>query len=177
MNSNELSITVLDENQLNNMNHVVVWSILLCLLDFCFNQWRKAMSEVTLTTHLKVKPNQVWDLIGQFNALADWHPAVEKSTLEEGGTVRKLSLVGGGEIVEKLIPTDEDNTYQYSILSGPLPVMNYTSKIRVIEDGDGAKVEWSSQFEPSGASESEAVDTIQGIYQAGFDNLKKMFNV
>ena len=135
------------------------------------------MSEVSLSTHLKVKPEQVWDLIGRFNALADWHPAVETSTLEDGGTVRKLALVGGGEIVEQLIPTDEEHTYEYSILSGPLPVMNYKSKIRVIEDGDGAKVEWSSQFEPSGAPESEAVAAIQGIYQAGFDNLKKMFSM
>jgi len=133
------------------------------------------MSEVNLSTHLNVKPEQVWELIGQFNAFADWHPAVEKSILEEGGTVRKLSLIGGGEIVEKLIPTDDDHTYQYSIVSGPLPVMNYTSKIRVVEDGDGAKVEWSSQFDPAGASESEAQAAIQGIYQAGFDNLKKMF--
>ena len=133
------------------------------------------MSEVSLSTHLNVSPEKVWDLIGQFNALADWHPAVEKSTLEEGGTMRRLALVGGGEIVEKLVPTEEEHTYEYSILSSPLPVMNYNSKIRVVEDGEGAKVEWSSTFEPSGASETDAVQAIQGIYQAGFDNLKKMF--
>lgn len=133
------------------------------------------MSEVNLSTYLNVAPEKVWELIGQFNALADWHPAVEKSDLEEGGTVRKLSLVGGGEIVEKLLPTDEEHTYEYSILSSPLPVMNYTSKIKVVKDGDGAKVEWSSNFEPSGASEPDAINAIAGIYQAGFDNLKKMF--
>jgi len=133
------------------------------------------MPEVNLSTHLDVAPDKVWDLIGQFNALADWHPAIEKSSLEEGGTVRKLSLVGGGEIVEKLIPSDEENTYEYSILSSPLPVANYTSKIKVIKDGDGAKVQWSSNFEPSGASEQDAVNAIAGVYQAGFDNLKKMF--
>ena len=133
------------------------------------------MSEVNLSTYLSVPPEKVWELIGQFNALADWHPAVEKSNLEEGGTVRKLSLVGGGEIVEKLLPTDEEHTYEYSILSSPLPVMNYTSKIKVIKDGDGAKVVWSSNFEPSGASESDAINAITGVYQAGFDNLKKMF--
>ena len=133
------------------------------------------MPEVNLSTHLNVTPEKVWELIGQFNALADWHPAVEKSSLEEGGTVRKLSLAGGGEIVEKLLPTDEEHTYEYSILSSPLPVMNYTSKIKVVKDGDGAKVEWSSNFDPSGASETDAVSAITGVYQAGFDNLKKMF--
>lgn len=133
------------------------------------------MTEVNLSTYLSVSPEKVWELIGQFNALADWHPAVEKSTLEEGGTVRKLSLVGGGEIVEKLLPTDEEHTYEYSIVSSPLPVMNYTGRIKVIKEGDGAKVQWSSNFEPSGASENEAIDTVAGIYKAGFDNLKKMF--
>lgn len=133
------------------------------------------MSEVNLSTYLNVSPEKVWELIGQFNALADWHPAVEKSSLEEGGTVRKLSLVGGGEIVEKLLPTEEDHTYEYSILSSPLPVMNYTGKIKVLKDGDGAKVEWSSNFDPSGASEPDAINAIAGVYQAGFDNLKKMF--
>ena len=39
----------------------------------------------------------------------------------------------------------------------------------------GAEIEWSSEFKPSGAPESEAVQAIQGIYQAGFDSLRKMF--
>jgi hypothetical protein len=30
-------------------------------------------------------------------------------------------------------------------------------------------------FEAEGTAENEAMDVIAGIYQAGFDNLKKMF--
>ena len=33
---------------------------------------------------------------------------------------------------------------------------------------------WSSNFEAVGAPENNAVEVIQGIYQQGFDNLKKM---
>ncbi len=36
-------------------------------------------------------------------------------------------------------------------------------------------MEWSSEFEPSGASEGDAVKVIEGIFQAGLDNLNKMF--
>lgn len=43
------------------------------------------------------------------------------------------------------------------------------------KDGKSCTVEWSSSFEPAGASESEAVKVIRGIYEAGFDNLRKMF--
>ncbi len=136
------------------------------------------MANVKMSSHFNVAPDKVWNLIGGFNALPDWHPAVEKSELEEGGTIRRLHLVGGGQIVERLQPSDDDaHVYAYSILESPLPVEGYTAEIRVRPDGDGCEVEWSSSFEPAGASETDAMKAIQGIYEAGFDNLKKMFGV
>jgi len=135
------------------------------------------MSTVKLETELPVDPEKVWELIGGFNALPDWHPAVERSELEDGGSIRRLHLAGGGEIVERLEALDDTgHAYRYSILSSPLPVMNYTATIKVTPktDGSGSVVEWAGEFEPQG-SEAEALDTIQGIYQAGFDNLRKLF--
>lgn len=69
--------------------------------------------------------------------------------------------------------------YTYSIEQGPLPVVSYKATIRVRQElgKPGSIVEWSSEFVPSGAAETDAVAAIQGIYQAGFDNLKKMFGV
>jgi len=135
------------------------------------------MTKVKMETELPVEPDDVWETIGRFNALQDWHPAVEESELEEGGRVRRLKLAGGGEIVERLEQLDEEgHAYRYSILSSPLPVGRYTATIRVrpAADGKGSVVEWSSDFEPQG-SEQEALETIQGIYRAGFDNLRKLF--
>lgn len=134
------------------------------------------MAKVNMSAPLGVSADQVWQLIGGFNALPDWHPAVEKSELEEAGQVRKLSLMGGGEIVERLESVnDNERVYTYTIESGPLPVAGYTSTIRVRDEDGKAMVEWSSEFTPSGASEGDAVAAIQGVYQAGLDNLKKMF--
>ena len=135
------------------------------------------MAKVDMTTDLKVDPDKLWELIGGFNTLPDWHPAVEKSELDEGGKVRRLSLAGGGEIVEKLEKIDNnERVYTYSIVNSPLPVANYTATIRVKEGGDGnSVVEWASEFNADGAPENDAIETIQGIYQAGFDHLKKMF--
>ena len=135
------------------------------------------MAKVDMTMDLDVAADELWNLIGGFNALPDWHPAVEKSELEDEGSIRKLSLAGGGTIVEKLIKkSDTERLYSYTIEDSPLPVANYTSTIRVIDDGKGnAQVEWSSEFTPKGVSDNDAIQVIQGIYQAGFDNLKKMF--
>jgi uncharacterized protein YndB with AHSA1/START domain len=135
------------------------------------------MAKVDMKTEISVSPDKVWELIGGFNALPDWHPAVEKSELEEEGTMRRLSLAGGGTIIEKLEKRDEkERVYTYSIINSPLPVANYTATIRVMDDGSGnSTVEWASEFNADGAPENDAIDVIQGIYQAGFDNLKKMF--
>ena len=135
------------------------------------------MAKVNMKTGLNVAPDEVWKLIGGFNTLPDWHPAIEKSELEEEGSMRRLSLAGGGTIVEKLVKLDDkERVYSYSIIDSPLPVKNYEATIRVKDDGAGnTTLEWSSEFEAEGAAEDEAMDVIAGIYQAGFDNLKKMF--
>lgn len=135
------------------------------------------MTKVSMTTELNVSADEAWKLIGGFNALPDWHPAVEKSELEEEGQQRRLSLAGGGTIVERLIQVDDGSrTYTYSIEDSPLPIANYTATIKVSGEGDNCSVEWSSQFDPAGgATEGDAMAAIRGVYQTGFDNLQKMF--
>jgi len=138
------------------------------------------MARVSMSTDLAVPVDEVWKLVGRFNALPEWHPAVVRSEAEgEGvGATRTLSLAGGGSIVEKLESVDEDGyVYSYSILSGPLPVADYKATIRVKpgDDGKHSVVEWSSEFTPKGVPESAAADAIAGVYQAGLDNLSRMF--
>ncbi len=136
------------------------------------------MAKVNMTTSIGVDAKSLWDFMGGFNALPDWHPAVEKSELEEEGQVRRLSLAGGGTIVERLMTVDDkERVYSYSIESSPLPVANYTGTIRVRDEGDGNRsvVEWSSEFNPAGASEADAVKAIEGVYRAGFESLKKLY--
>jgi len=138
------------------------------------------MSQVSKSLHLAVSADKVWELIGSFNALPDWHPAVQSSTLEDGGTHRRLALVGGGEIVERLDKLDDDGrVYRYSIVESPLPVNNYSSELRVVPDADGSgcTVEWSSDFDPFNVSPGDAEKAIHGVYKLGLENLQKMFGM
>jgi hypothetical protein len=109
----------------------------------------------------------------------EWHPLVAKCDIETEGntTLRRLHLTGGGTILEKLEKSEEDGqSYSYSIVESPLPVKNYNATIKVSEaEGGGCSIEWSSDFEAQGAPENDAAKAIEGIYQAGFDNLRKMF--
>lgn len=132
--------------------------------------------EVKQTVRLPAPVTEVWKRIGGFNALPDWHPMVQKSELAKGGQERKLTLPGGATIVEKLESKDDKSyRYSYSITDSPLPVADYHSTIEVHQEGDQSVVEWMGRFEPKGASAEDAQKAIQDIYQAGMDNLTKMF--
>jgi len=138
------------------------------------------MPKVSMSVPLPASAEQVWQLIGHFNALPDWHPAIEKSEVKGKGkgSVRTLKLVGGGTIEEKLEQLDDNgHAYSYTIVSSPLPVANYSATIRVHPnpDGEGCTVEWASDFEAAGVPQSDAMATMQNIYQSGLDNLRKMF--
>ena len=137
------------------------------------------MAIVKMSVDLKSPAARVWDLIGGFDALPQWHPAVAASdaVVEQGVKRRRLSLRGGGEIVEALERHDDKaRRYAYTIVSGPLPVAGYRSELAVEETGPQAcTVQWSSRFEPMGASEADAVAAVSGVYQAGFDALKGRF--
>ncbi|MBK8176338.1 MAG: SRPBCC family protein [Rhodospirillales bacterium] len=43
------------------------------------------MTKVTVTTKLTAPAEEVWRLVGAWNALPEWHPAIQTSELEEGG--------------------------------------------------------------------------------------------
>lgn len=137
------------------------------------------MAKVSMQAPVNMSAEELWKLIGQFNALPDWHPAVTSSKLEDGGKLRRLQIMGGGEIVERLEKIDDgDRLYRYSLVSGPLPVANYTATIRVKEDGKGkATIEWTGEFDPKGATETDASQAVQDVYKMGLDNLRKMFGV
>ncbi|MCP5146045.1 MAG: SRPBCC family protein [Gammaproteobacteria bacterium] len=137
------------------------------------------MAKLSMQTRVNVEPKSLWDVVGKFNALPEWHPMIQASKLEDGGRIRRLSIVGGGEIVERLEQIDaEDRMYRYSIISGPMPVMNYTATLRIKDDPEskGSIVEWTGEFEPkSGSGESDVMQSMQSVYQAGLDNLRRMF--
>lgn len=154
-----------------------------------------AAEAATLTVSKSVSINAtadaVWAKTKDFNNLNGWHPAVAKTEIVEGtnntvGAVRLLTLAGDtpATIKEKLTAFDDaGKTYAYEILEGVLPVSGYSSTFTVTADGaDKATVTWSSSFKRAdtsatpaeGKDDTTASTTIEGVYTAGLDNLKKL---
>lgn len=123
-------------------------------------------SSVTMTSSMS--PDALWNKIGDFCGIGDWHPAVEKCVLSADGKQRTLSLKGGGTIVEALESVDNANhAYTYTILSGPLPVANYHSTISVSADPKGSALKWVGKYDAKGAPDADAKKVIDGIYESG----------
>ncbi|GJD44564.1 IS1595 family transposase ISMpo2 [Methylobacterium cerastii] len=126
--------------------------------------------DVAKTATVATPPAKVWQTIGDFCGIGDWHPAVEKCAPSEkdGMKVRTLSLKGGGTLVEEQVSRDDKvMSYTYTILSGPLPVSDYKSTLSVAPDGTGSKLSWTGTFNAKGAPDTVATDAISGIYESG----------
>ena len=150
---------------------------------------KPAKLTVTQAIEINASPDTVWDKIKDFNGLNTWHPAVAKSQIVSGnnnqkGAVRLLTLRDGGTIKEKLLRyNNKGRSFKYSIIEGVLPVSHYVSTIRVKPGKDGGSVvEWFGKFErksplanpPAGEDDATATNTINAMYKAGLENLKKL---
>jgi hypothetical protein len=121
-------------------------------------------------------PAAVWEVVGGFCAIKNWHPAVaECEEITEGDDVfRILTLKDGGKIKERL--TDKgDTSYSYEIVESPLPVKDYKATLKVGEDDEENRIEivWKSEFDANGASDDEAKQVIVGIFEDGVKGIKK----
>ncbi len=141
------------------------------------------------TITINASASKVWDLTKDFGGLNNWHPALASDAIVEGtdntvGAVRLLTLKGGGTIKEKLLAYNAaGRTFKYAILEGVIPVSDYTSTFVVTSAGKGkSSVTWSGRFKRKNVGDNPAdnendkaaVDAINGVYQSGLDNLKKM---
>lgn len=137
---------------------------------------------VSKSTEFSVPPDQAWEAVKAFEGLHTWHPAVEKTDMKKGegskvGNVRVLTLGGGGgTITETLVAySNSGKKMTYKIDESPLPVRFYVSTIAVKPTANGgSKITWSSKFKAKqGAKDEDAKKTIEGVYDAGLENLKK----
>ena|SRR3984893_9673889 len=129
-------------------------------------------SKASKTTSQPV--DAVWQKIGDFCGIGQWHPAIAKCELSADKKDRTLTLKGGGTIVEHLVHwSDKMHSYTYKIVSSPLPVEHYVSTIHVspAKSGSGSVISWRGHYSAKGASDADAKKAIDGVYDAGLTAL------
>jgi NADPH:quinone reductase-like Zn-dependent oxidoreductase len=108
---------------------------------------------------------------------------VDQSRIESGrksdqvGCVRNFNLKDGNHIREQLLTLD-DRQYKstYCIVEATVPLQRYvaTVTLKPVTDGNRTFWHWESTFATPPGMERELRDMVaQGVYEAGFENLRK----
>lgn len=148
--------------------------------------------KIVETVEIDKPVDKVWAVIGDFDALAKWHPVIASSVADKGnseGSVRHLVLKAPGdpsfdEVLDKYDASAHSYKYEIPKVDPKLlPVNNYTSTISVHDNGKGGStVEWKGAFyrgymlndPPPELNDEASVKAVRGVYRAGLDNLKKL---
>jgi hypothetical protein len=121
-------------------------------------------------------PAAVWHLIGPFCAIKDWHPAIGTCTETNTSPPTRTLVTKDGKatfVEPQTARSDAEHSYTYMIKSSPLPVVNYTSTIKVIAKSKGmSTVTWSSTYTPEQGKEKDAESALTGIYESGLEAIK-----
>lgn len=142
------------------------------------------MLEIKLSVELGSSAEKVWNVVGNFNGLPDWHPWVKGSVLEPaaGGVGRRVTIVGGTaghrELTERLVFFDASTwEYAYTIIAGPTPFTDYVGRFRVVPVGPGrCQFQFHARFGPApGHTDTQASERIRTFYEAGVNNLPVLF--
>jgi hypothetical protein len=132
--------------------------------------------EVTQSVEVSAPPEKVWETIGGFCSIAEWHPMIAACVDSEqnGVAIRTLTTTDGGVLVERRVQYSEEGmSYSYEILESPLPVADYEATLAVMDGPEGSMVTWSGEFDAKDASDATALETIDDIYGAGLAALKE----
>jgi len=137
------------------------------------------MGKTTVSLTIHAPASQVWERISDYNGMANWHPAVEGSSMEgEGvGAVRTLTITGMGKAIERLDRQDDAaRSLDYSASELPLPIRDYKGTMSVKADGEtSCNVTWEGSFVADGAPEADLEEGLHGFYSAGLKGLSAEF--
>jgi hypothetical protein len=129
------------------------------------------LQTVAESVELAATPDTVWSLIGQFGG--DWHPmAASVSVIGTGvGQIRKIEMLDGKEIVERLDAIDNAKRFfRYTSIAGS-SASRFTGTLQVTPKGSGSVADWRVQFlGPAGVR-----GMMSSLLKTGLDSLKSRF--
>jgi len=137
------------------------------------------MPRITETATIGLDPDTLWNEIGAFGSVGDWHPLLDSVELLGQGTgaMRIAHAKEGAEQAERLQTLDpERRLYRYTMEQTSMPVCDYRGEFRIDPAGDAASVVvWSAQFELTPDGDGRTVESVRHFLHAGTESLRHRF--
>jgi NADPH:quinone reductase len=141
------------------------------------------LQKVVRSTVIDAPIERVWAVLRDFNSHEQWHGVVDQSRIEAGeksdqvGCIRSFTLKDGHRIREQLLTLDDQqHKSTYCIVDATVPLQRYvaTVTLKPVTDGSRTFWHWESSFATPPGRERELREMVaQGVYEAGFDNLRR----
>jgi hypothetical protein len=137
------------------------------------------MPRITETATIPRDPETLWNEIGRFGSVGEWHPMLDSVETYGAGTdvIRIAHAKGGGEQIERLQSLDASRrVYRYTMERTSMPVCDYTGEFR-IEPADAAasRITWSACFGLTPEGDGRAVEAVRRFLHAGTESLKSRY--
>ena len=143
------------------------------------------MIKVVTSTVINASLAKVWEIVSDFNGLPSWHPAAGESRIEDGkanneiGCVRNFSLKDdSGRVRETLLALSSiEHEIVYDMIGGPLPFVDYISKMHFEEITDNGKTfaRWSADFNVSDGQDGHWQKFVaDDVFLGGFRALESV---
>ena len=133
---------------------------------------------------ISAPPADVWKVIGRFEGLAHWVPAVRSAVLAAGndgmtvGARREVITRDGARTIETLIDRREaERTLTYRALETTLPMRNYEARLTLLPatlSGESFVV-WHGSFDAEPAYEVSLKNMTAAAYRTGLIQLQRRF--
>lgn len=134
-------------------------------------------STVQVTREIAAPASAVWATVRDFSGVTKFLPMFELvgQTDNTIGSIRNLKQ-GDAIFRERLEMLDDAARIQhYSIVEAPVPFQDYLGELAVRDLGNNrCTVSWSSTFVVVGAPEADVIGMVEGLYNAGIDQLVKL---
>ena len=141
------------------------------------------LQRIARSTIIDAPIERVWAILRDFNSHDQWHDVVETSRIEgdelptQVGCVRNFTLKDGNRVREQLLTlSDTDFKSTYCIVEATIPLQRYVATVTLkrVTDGNRTFWHWESTFATPPGRERELRDLVaQGVYEAGFENLRR----
>lgn len=142
------------------------------------------MAVMTVSTVVEAPAERVWELVGDFHALGEWHPHLPASRLGNEltgnaiGAVRVFELPDGAVLHETLVAYDDEaRAYTYSFPDGTFHFDRYRATLRVtpVTELNAGFVEWSVTYDIEAEHRKESTERVHGVFTAGLAALRERF--
>ena len=147
------------------MRLTFVWSAITALV---ISTASASALDSSMSAAASLSADELWSKVSDFCAMPSWHPRVEQCQLSKDGRTRTVRYFGINDVAVETLDNwdDADRSYTITTVSGPLPVANYHTRVRV-KAGSGATsgasvLELVSSYDANGVSNANANRVIAG---------------